>query len=483
MSSISKFIKNTLKHKDIKDKNLTAKVNIFVKFLDLADNTENIKQELERVAINEGMVSFPIIANLTAFFTAIAHLKFKNEATINEFSEQADILVKLKITKKPITLNDITKKTILEENNPDKIYYKMFYLAQNITEFKDGLAMQTYLDYLTDLLLAYLNITYHLKKEIYDLYFLKTINIKQYLSDIIKAYESKINFKYIPASIIKLENSWDQNAEINDFNSFLDINANEKIKKIKLIGYAGAGKTTTLEYIQYLDALNYEQKQKLPVLINLITINKNKPIENIIMQKLNITDNDLVNYILSEHKINLYLDGINELSITDMLKKHLFLDNLEEFLNRKELANLRVIVTDRDNDEISVLNNHPTFLIQGMNNADALEFIKGNAEKEKVDLILKSFQNSSLAKENTIEPLMLKNFIKIIECGGVVPESTEELTSYYLEALINREITEKHDNLANFINPFLENYVNVLTSKLNILTNIKNTCFISSYFN
>ena len=223
-----------------------------------------------------------------------------------------------------------------------------------------------------------------------------------------------------------------------------------------LIGDAGVGKTTTLEYIEYQDAINYENNKKIPVIISLITVEENEPIEKLIIRKLEMEENDdnieIVNYLIEKGRLNIYLDGVNEISISDYNLKRDFLNELEKFVTEEKNKNTKIIVTDRDNSEVSVLNNVDTFLIQGMTENDIDAFIEGNAIPEKAEEVKEAIKENKEFSEMIVNPIMLKDLITIIECGKPIPEDIEELSEVYLETIINREIDEKKDQLASYIN-------------------------------
>ena len=61
---------------------------------------------------------------------------------------------------------------------------------------------------------------------------------------------------------------------------------------------------------------------------------------------------------------------------------------------------------------------------------------------------------------------MLKNIITIIECENNLPQNIEDLVSVYLDSIIKRELEEKKDEYANYINDFLKYLVkNIVTTK------------------
>ncbi len=317
-----------------------------------------------------------------------------------------------------------------------------------------------YWEYISNMFLAYLEIANKLKDNIMEMYVKLKINVDQYLNNIIVNYKSKTNFKYIPSSVIKLDfNSsiYDIEDETEDFIPFLDVNKDISLKRIKLIGYAGAGKTTTLEYIEYEDAECYNENKKIPVLISLCMVNHITTIEKLICEKLGIVDdeNEIINYLLEKNKINLYLDGVNEISLEKQEKREV-LNEIEKFVNSQKTENVRIIATDRDNDDISILNNVDTFLIEGMTEKDIKLFIDGNSTKveKKKEIEEKILQNKAI-QNMRIRPLMLKELISIVEYGEDIPEDMEEITEKYLKTIIKREIEEKHEEVAKYIDDAL----------------------------
>ena len=346
-------------------------------------------------------------------------------------------------------------------------YAKAFFICRCESEFekieKNQMPINIYWSYISNLFLAFLELANKVKDQVMEKYIVEKLHICKYLQEIIKKYEEKINFKYIPSSVERLDtnNTASSEDEESSMIPFIEINQSETLNKIKLIGYAGVGKTTTLEYIEYQDAIHYEETQKIPVIISLIAVEKDEPIENLIARKLkpdtqeegnnNDESIEIVNYLLEKNKINLYFDGVNEISISNYNIKRSFLNRMEEFINKDKNKKLKIIVTDRDNSEVSILNSVDTFLIQGMSDRDIDAFIEGNAKPEKVEEIKKVVKENEEFANMIMHPIMIKNLITIIECGEQIPEDVEELSEVYLKSIIKRELEEKKDPLAAYI--------------------------------
>ena len=447
---------------------LREKINNFDRFLDVysknnkySKDIENFYLDLENAVLDEGKIS----SKTSNFLNTILEILFdvkthaKLDSTGNKIAEEATFLNNMQILK---DLNIITDNKSLQD------------LKLQFEKWEEGekLNINTYWNYVSSIFIIFLELTNRMKENIMEQYIFVSLNLQEYIQNIIKSYESKINFKYIPSSVLKVNNfNLEDNTSIEDDNSevfrFIDVNQDERYKKIKLIGYAGVGKTTTLEYIEYQDALHFEKNQKIPVIINLITVNEFETIEKLICKKLNIeTENDEVTkFLLKKNRINLYLDGINEISISKKDERRDFVNMMEDFINKKEHKELKVIVTDRDNDDVSVLNNSYTFLIQGMNENDINEFIEGNSEKNKIDEIKHAITQNDEIYEAVTHPFMLKKIITIIECGKQIPKDIEELSTVYLNSIIEREQEEKHEKYAKYINNLLKYYVKKITEK------------------
>lgn len=452
---------------------LREKINNFDRFLEVYSQKPLYKEqidkfyaELERMILDEEKISFYQAEILDMLIDIIAKVK---GITIDNLSDNLARLRSLNIIPEEEMLETI--RGYASNLNDIENYLKgigkielvpiikaVFICSSEHAEELENINM--YWNYVSNVFIAYLELAGMLRENIMEQYVLLSLNLQDYIEGIIKNYESKINFKYIPSSVLKLE-SYDflENGEVEEETEILRfIDVNEKYKKIKLIGYAGVGKTTTLEYIEYQDALNFEANKKIPVILSLITVNELVSIETLICRKLKIEEENeaVVKYLLKKNRINLYLDGINEISIADADKKREFISRLEDFINKKENKDLKVIVTDRDNDAVSVLNNRYTFLIQGMNENDIDEFIQGNAKKEKVSEIKQAITQNEEIFEAVTHPFMLKNIITIIECGKKIPKNIEELADVYLDSIIVREIEEKKDEYARYINELLK---------------------------
>lgn len=449
---------------------LKNKILNFDRLLEIYSNKSEYKEqilqiveEIENVTRDGKMLSFYKVAKVDLIINIVMEILNGKEKTYNKKDalKELSLINEDRLFENENIIDDYDNylKNIKKENLIP--YAKALYICEKQKDFdkieNNKIPVYTYWEYVSCLFLTYLDIAYKARNIIIEKYIDEKIHINDYLKNIIDNYESKVNFKYIPSSVLKIDG--DEIDSEDEITPFIEINENKKIKRFKLIGYAGVGKTTTLEYIEYQDAINYDKNGKIPVVINLITVNKNEEIEDIIARKLLIDNNgnnkEIIDYIIEKNKINLYLDGVNEIRISDFFERKEFLNRLEEFLNQEKNKNLKVIVTDRDNSEVSILNTSDTFLIQGMTEEDIDKFIDGNTSKENVEKVKSIINENEEFSEIVMQPIMLKDLITIIECNEQIPENIEELSEVYLNLIIKREYEEKKDINANYIDNVL----------------------------
>lgn len=215
--------------------------------------------------------------------------------------------------------------------------------------------------------------------------------------------------------------------------------------RIILWGDAGAGKTTTLEYLAYQDAKDVLQgKGKIPVLVYLgSATNEHYTLEEYIQQKLNI-NGTIVKKMLAEGMINLYLDGFNEIPMTEM--------NMLKTKRRKELAEILsvynktfIVITNRPQDG-KEFSNIPVFNLLEMNDEQINEFLQCNVDSADVmELVNNAIEEDCNLKNMVKTPLILKSLIFIAKTTGEIPKREGLIIGKFLKALFTREKQEKYD--------------------------------------
>lgn len=244
---------------------------------------------------------------------------------------------------------------------------------------------------------------------------------------------------------------------------------------VKFVGYAGIGKTTFLEYITYRDLSQIEKtkttlKMRIPVLIRLIDINEKNydiNIEDLIAQTLEI-DVNIVKILLKNKKLNIYLDGLNELQLNETEKKK-FYNKILNFINKYK--DLKILITDRDSNKQSILFDYPTMMMVGVTKEIRDEFIRRNSTDAEY-VIHALNEDSNKFEKSLLNPYFLKAMISVIQNKGRVPKNMREFQKDFLNAIINREIIDKKNDNAEYLKDMLTDLVKHTYSADDILTEI-----------
>ncbi|EMS33907.1 hypothetical protein C943_04226 [Mariniradius saccharolyticus AK6] len=221
-------------------------------------------------------------------------------------------------------------------------------------------------------------------------------------------------------------------------------------KRMILWGDAGMGKSTTLEYLAYVDAEEKlrDNKAKLPVYIPLgLLTDKNISLKQTIFSKINV-DNNFGEKMLREGRINLFLDAVNEIPRDDNNQlKTLRYREIQNLLN--EYKNTFIIVSNRPQDE-NIFLGVPVFQLQKMDKEQITLFLKKYTEGNEViaKLILNEIEKDLRLEKIVKTPLMLSRLIEIVKAKGEIPKSEGEIIEKFIFSLYQREKQEKKD--ANF---------------------------------
>jgi len=218
-------------------------------------------------------------------------------------------------------------------------------------------------------------------------------------------------------------------------------------KRMILWGEAGLGKSTTLEYLTYRDAMRRksDSNQNIPVYVPLgLLTDPNLNLETYIFNKIGV-DAALGKKLLESGRLNLFLDGLNEIPKDA--------DNTLITLRQKEIDHLLktykkslVIITNRP-QQINQFSEVPVFFIQKMNDIQIKEFVKkyteGNKAAEKK--IIEAINLDDRLKRIIKTPLMLSRLIEIVKADGEIPANEGLIIDRFIKSLYKREIIEKKD--------------------------------------
>ena len=217
-------------------------------------------------------------------------------------------------------------------------------------------------------------------------------------------------------------------------------------KRMLLWGDAGMGKSTTLQYLTYIDARDYLEGKTnaIPVYIPLgMMINQDETLEQHICRKIGIeylTGVDL----FKSGKVSLYLDGVNEISADNSTGIQIRrLKEIQSLLNN--YPHMLIIISNRPNG-YSYINKIPVFRLQKMGLKTIKEFLEKNAEDEKVrEKIMCGIESNHRLLQIVGTPLMATRLIEIVRDLKEFPQSEGTIIKKFLESLYKREKFEKKD--------------------------------------
>lgn len=217
-------------------------------------------------------------------------------------------------------------------------------------------------------------------------------------------------------------------------------------RRMMIWGEAGMGKTTTLEYLVYTDARRRlkDSNCNIPILILLGLLTKSSyTIKQYICDKLDIGI-DICESLLEEGKINLFLDGLNEIPVdTDHNLKTIRMREIKQLL--KDYPKTFIIITNRPQDTRD-FNNVPIFNLIKLSKSEMEDFINKNVSEDEVrKLILNAINGNERFVQIINTPLILSRLIEIVRYKKEIPHSEGEIIAEFLNCLLIREKEEKQD--------------------------------------
>lgn len=247
-----------------------------------------------------------------------------------------------------------------------------------------------------------------------------------------------------------IQNDPDENEEKPGRSGTIDELRTTKLpeKRMAIWGNAGVGKSTTMEYLVYLDAKKYlnDTTQNIPVFVPLgLLTDHSQTISQFIQNKIGVDSNELEN-LLCSGKINLFFDGLNE--IPDNHNNTMKKNRLKEIQNYIDTYKNTLIIISNRPEDFSSLNNIPIFNILEMNIGQIKQFLsKNTSRQETVDLIYNEIMVNERLMRVVQTPLMLSRLIDIVDCTNEIPKSEGKIIGAFLDNLLKREIYEKKETM------------------------------------
>ncbi len=342
-----------------------------------------------------------------------------------------------------------TKLRDVKESNPlqhDDFWYKQAYKCRNIKAhllpkypvWEQGL-------FLSGILCVFLKATWLHKEALNHWMILRQFDYKGYLERMQSRFKKDPG--YIPIKGTLIQTTGDRIIDVGEYV--------KQENEIKLLGQAGIGKTTFFKHIisEEIDKLGEENNPLfVPVYIRLIEFqNREQKVEQYVCNQLAI-DSVLLDNLIKEKFLHFYFDGINEIAPKE--DSRAILQDIDAFIHKCQEYGNRVLISDRENNNLQILNSATTIHINKFDDEQIFDFIKLNAKnKTTVQNALKYYEDDaySFLQELLGIPFFLKTFISLVDKEVPVPADKIEYIKAFTEEFINREIREKYDPNAQHI--------------------------------
>ena len=211
------------------------------------------------------------------------------------------------------------------------------------------------------------------------------MNIENYLNEITQQLKKRMsrfihirgeeNFSVLGSYVIEYQDDTSDSRRRKGTVEYLRDNSILE-RRMMIWGEAGMGKTTTLEYLTYMDAKKRlkDSNYNIPVLVLLGVMTKaTYTIKQYICDKLDIGV-DICESLLEEGKINLFLDGLNEIPAdAGGNLKTLRMREIKQLL--RDYPKTFIIITNRPQDTRD-FNNVPIFNLIKLSKEEMRDFIK-----------------------------------------------------------------------------------------------------------
>ena len=307
----------------------------------------------------------------------------------------------------------------------------------------------------TAFLIVYLDISRKKRNEIDRAYMKQKVNLSfsevEYCKKIVEENRDRVRngFSYVD---IKWKADKEDAAEYSTVDTILFDGTSQTVK---ILGEAGCGKTTIMRQMEYLLAEKVVERKSdiIPVFIPLNIVEYNGDaagnIETMISDQLN-TSSTTTQELLKNNKLVLFLDAFNE--ILDLKTKKKMASSIDNLI-RSYPGNC-VFLTDRALVR-SAINTMKTALVYKLYPLDdelKEKYIQTNCADQKVkELLIDHFREHPDEYRKFDTPMRLKQLVEITIHKKEIPK---DIDGEYLRYLLNREVYEKNDENAEYLEVF-----------------------------
>lgn len=465
---------------DTSDTKREQKVRLFLRYLDAICKASNTNQDFRKIRSKLDMIAGNDCLEPEAISQALHIEPFLRELYSAVFGiveyegNFAEIIIRLGAYK---NREDLIKdgKWIFKTRDEDcgnKRYYKKIFAPESIEYHFAGmyrcrnmeahrvehLPLLLRTELFLDILNAFIWSVYLNETAVRKFILFSECNLGNYFGRIKREYKHDKNYVSYILPEGKISRFGQKNTEEGTETIFDFYEECKNRWRLRLIGKAGMGKTTAIGELIQRDIATFEETQRIPVLIKLLEITTpSYSFENIISDTLEI-DISLVKDLLRSGNINVYFDGVNEIAL-DANEQKALLRQIDKFI--EEYGKAYIVISDRENNQIDLMNAEPTYYLLPLNDSQIHDFIYKNCKATPRDRICKEItrllENFPNVKEAVRTPYMLKNLLEIAEISiEQLPQNPNDITGVLLNSIIKRELNEKREHLAKYAHELLK---------------------------
>jgi hypothetical protein len=285
---------------------------------------------------------------------------------------------------------------------------------------------------------------------------LKGINhVSNFLGDSYRFSSAKNNYleKISHLQYVRTLNEFEESVSLYDFyvpphlanlrdKKIFQVNTLDDIKayrKILISGIVGQGKSVLMRHLAISEVINHN---RLPLFYELRYLQKGQNLDHVIKNLFNewleIKSSKVIENILSNGDVTIFLDGFDELHIDDMPKIVLGFDKL-----LKKYPKLNFIVSSRPENIIESSTVFQNYQIQKLDIKAQKNIINALIKNNKMQqAVISGVNNSNVeVKSALITPLMVNLFVFIYKHEKVIPEHVKDFYDRLFDLVLR-----KHDN-------------------------------------
>ena len=279
-------------------------------------------------------------------------------------------------------------------------------------------------------------------KEIKQWIISQNTNYQDYLNSVSEEFQTW-NRRFVPingkeqfqeVAIYAVETDWDnegnqqmREGEVEELRE--DLIADGQNQMI-IVGEAGIGKTTTMQYLAYRDALS----RRLPVYVELKLLTTTEHLEDVIKKKVARITNDFDSLMQSTDTC-IFLDGLNE--ILPIIKDSVYRE-IRALV--KKYPNVFFLISSRPQDYKGNLEKIPVFSLQKMDISKIREFLRKNTDDNMVrSSIIHAVDENPEWLRILGTPLILFMLIRVVTQSGPIPDDENKIIIQFIKGLYVRE--------------------------------------------